>query len=75
LRQLTGLFGLFCRRRRLTTRSVSAASTKDAEKNVHNVEIAAARMAGREMVDYVSNIYKYYVAYKLTLDDETTMSK
>jgi membrane-bound lytic murein transglycosylase MltF len=29
-----------------------------------NVEIIAARMIGRETVDYVSNIYKYYAAYK-----------
>lgn len=29
-----------------------------------NVEIVAARRIGRETVDYVSNIYKYYVAYK-----------
>jgi membrane-bound lytic murein transglycosylase MltF len=29
-----------------------------------NVEIVAARRVGRETVDYVSNIYKYYVAYK-----------
>lgn len=36
------------------------------DKNVwfHNVEIAAAKVVGRETVDYVSNIYKYYVAYK-----------
>lgn len=30
-----------------------------------NVEHAAARIVGRETVDYVGNIYKYYVAYKL----------
>ena len=29
-----------------------------------NVEIIAAREIGRETVDYVSNIYKYYSAYK-----------
>ncbi len=29
-----------------------------------NVEIIAARDIGRETVDYVSNIYKYYTAYK-----------
>lgn len=29
-----------------------------------NVEIIAARVIGRETVDYVSNIYKYYAAYK-----------
>ncbi|MBF7730208.1 lytic transglycosylase F [Pseudomonas sp. N040] len=30
-----------------------------------NVEQAAARIVGRETVDYVGNIYKYYVVYKL----------
>lgn len=30
-----------------------------------NVEHAAARVVGRETVDYVANIYKYYLAYKL----------
>ena len=42
------------------------------DKNVwfHNVEIAAAQVVGRETVDYVSNIYKYYVAYKLSLERE-----
>ncbi len=32
-----------------------------------NVEVIAAREIGRETVDYVSNIYKYYVAYKATV--------
>lgn len=30
-----------------------------------NVELVAAKRMGRETVQYVSNIYKYYVAYKL----------
>jgi membrane-bound lytic murein transglycosylase MltF len=30
-----------------------------------NVEIIAARRIGRETVQYVSNIYKYYTAYRL----------
>jgi len=30
-----------------------------------NVEVVAAKRIGRETVQYVSNIYKYYVAYKL----------
>ncbi len=30
-----------------------------------NVEIVAARRVGRETVQYVSNIYKYYLAYQL----------
>jgi len=32
-----------------------------------HVELIAARRIGRETVDYVRNIYKYYVAYKLIL--------
>ena len=30
-----------------------------------NVEVVAARRIGRETVQYVSNIAKYYVAYRL----------
>jgi membrane-bound lytic murein transglycosylase MltF len=32
-----------------------------------NVEIIAAKRIGRETVQYVSNIYKYYISYKLAL--------
>jgi len=32
-----------------------------------NVELVVAKGVGQETVQYVSNIYKYYVAYKLTL--------
>jgi membrane-bound lytic murein transglycosylase MltF len=33
-----------------------------------NVEIIAAKRIGRETVQYVSNIFKYYVAYRLIVD-------
>jgi membrane-bound lytic murein transglycosylase MltF len=33
-----------------------------------NVERIASERIGRETVQYVSNIYKYYVAYRLTLE-------
>ena len=33
-----------------------------------NVEVVAAKRVGRETVQYVSNIYKYYIAYRLTRD-------
>jgi membrane-bound lytic murein transglycosylase MltF len=33
-----------------------------------NVEIVAAKRIGRETVDYVRNIYKYYIAYRLIVD-------
>src|SRR5262249_22245550 len=49
---------------------------KEAEKKgldpntwFNNVEIVASRRIGRETVTYVSNIYKYYVAYKLAMED------
>jgi membrane-bound lytic murein transglycosylase MltF len=42
-----------------------------------NVELVAAKEIGQETVNYVSNIYKYYVAYTLALEqkklrDQTT---
>jgi membrane-bound lytic murein transglycosylase MltF len=37
----------------------------DPNKWFQNVEIVAARRVGRETVQYVSNIYKYYLAYQL----------
>lgn len=33
-----------------------------------NVEVIAARRIGRETVQYVGNIFKYYVAYRLIMD-------
>ena len=49
-------------------RKEAAANGLDPNKWFGNVEIAVANDVGRETVDYVSNIYKYYVAYKLTLE-------
>jgi membrane-bound lytic murein transglycosylase MltF len=40
-----------------------------------NVEIMAAKKIGRETVQYVSNIYKYYVAYRLAYDKSLVMEK
>jgi membrane-bound lytic murein transglycosylase MltF len=34
----------------------------------HNVEYVAAEKIGAETVTYVSNIYKYYIAYKLLME-------
>lgn len=34
-----------------------------------NVEQIASERIGRETVTYVSNIYKYYVAYRLVLEE------
>ena len=35
-----------------------------------NVEVIAARDIGAETVQYVANIYKYYLAYKFTIEQE-----
>ncbi len=37
----------------------------DANRWFHNVENVVARKIGRETVQYVSNIFKYYIAYRL----------
>jgi membrane-bound lytic murein transglycosylase MltF len=34
----------------------------------NNVEVITSEVVGRETVQYVSNIYKYYVAYKLMME-------
>jgi membrane-bound lytic murein transglycosylase MltF len=34
---------------------------------LYNVEIVAAKSIGRETVQYVSNIYKYYISYQMVL--------
>lgn len=41
----------------------------------NNVERVTAEKIGRETVQYVSNIYKYYVAYKLVLEQSQTKKK
>lgn len=40
-----------------------------------NVELVAAKDIGQETVTYVSNIYKYYIAYKLTLEQSQLRQK
>ena len=41
----------------------------------YNAEIAAAKIIGRETVQYVSNIYKYYVAYTLVQERDKKRSQ
>ena len=36
----------------------------------NNVEVAASKVIGRETVQYVSNIYKYYIAYRMINEQE-----
>jgi membrane-bound lytic murein transglycosylase MltF len=40
-----------------------------------NVEVVASEKLGRETVTYVSNIYKYYVAYTLALENAEERKK
>lgn len=40
-----------------------------------NVEYLAAEKIGSETVTYVSNIYKYYIAYRLIIDEMTRKQK
>lgn len=40
----------------------------DANKWFQHTEYAALRMVGQETVQYVANIYKYYIAYSLSRD-------
>lgn len=47
----------------------------DPDRWFRNVEIAALRMVGRETVRYVSNINKYYVAYRLHYQSEKSRSR
>ena len=35
-----------------------------------NVEYVAAEKVGQETVTYVSNIYKYYIAYRLVMESQ-----
>lgn len=47
----------------------------DPNKWFNNVEIVIAQRIGIETTTYVRNIYKYYVAYKLTLDARAQAEK
>jgi membrane-bound lytic murein transglycosylase MltF len=42
----------------------------DPNKWFGNVELMVAQDIGQETVQYVSNIYKYYVAYKMTINQQ-----
>jgi len=49
-------------------RQKAEASGLDPDRWFDNVEIIAAREIGRETVQYVSNIFKYYIAYRQSMD-------
>jgi len=49
-------------------RQEAKAEGLDPNRWFNNVELVAARRIGRETVQYVSNIYKYYLAYKMVTE-------
>lgn len=49
-------------------RAQATAEGLDPDKWFNNVELVVAREVGRETVQYVSNIYKYYLAYRLAVE-------
>jgi membrane-bound lytic murein transglycosylase MltF len=49
-------------------REKAAARGLDPNKWFNNVEVVAAESIGRETVQYVSNIYKYYLAYQMAVE-------
>ncbi len=55
-------------------RREAAENSYDRNRWFNNVEIIAARRIGRESVAYVSNIFKYFVGYQLTMERGVTRS-
>ena len=49
-------------------REKAAARGLDPNKWFNNVEVIAAESIGRETVQYVANIYKYYLAYQMVTE-------
>jgi membrane-bound lytic murein transglycosylase MltF len=47
----------------------------DPDKWFNNVELVIAQQIGTETTTYVRNIYKYYVAYRLTIDAQAGAEK
>ena len=56
-------------------RKEAAAQGLDPNRWFNNVELIAAKRIGRETVQYVSNIYKYYVAYQMVAQQSQARAK
>ena len=56
-------------------RKVAEKRGLDPNKWFHNVEFVVSEKVGRETVTYVANIYKYYIAYKLVVEEEEERRK
>ena len=64
-------------RNRFVRKLRAEAGERGLDPNVwfHNVEYVAAERVGQETVTYVSNIYKYDIAYSLVMRDEGVRRK
>jgi membrane-bound lytic murein transglycosylase MltF len=51
-----------------TLRQEAKADGLDPNRWFNHVELVVAKRIGRETVQYVSNIYKYYLAYKMVTE-------
>jgi membrane-bound lytic murein transglycosylase MltF len=56
-------------------RALAAKRGLDPNKGFNNVELIAAEKIGRETVTYVSNIYKYYLAYQMITEQREEREK
>jgi membrane-bound lytic murein transglycosylase MltF len=56
-------------------RKEAAARGLDPNVWFDNVELVVAERIGRETVTYVSNIFKYYVAYRLVVDEQNERAR
>jgi membrane-bound lytic murein transglycosylase MltF len=56
-------------------RKEAVAMGLDPNRWFRNVEVVAAKRIGRETVQYVSNIFKYYLAYRLIVDRKEFKAK
>ena len=65
------------RRARAASVSCAEAAERGLDPNVwfNNVELVAAEKIGRETVTYVSNIYKYYLAYQMIEEERAEREK
>jgi membrane-bound lytic murein transglycosylase MltF len=56
-------------------RNEAAAQGLDPNRWFRNVELVAAKRIGRETVQYVSNIYKYWIAYSMIVERDKMRKK
>jgi membrane-bound lytic murein transglycosylase MltF len=56
-------------------RKEAEAEGLDPNRWFNNVELIAAKRIGRETVQYVSNIYKYYLAYQMAMNERERRKK